>query len=1030
MDFSKPSSGISGAGTSSSPAVECAQPSLTVLSETDELNVGAVPERKVVTRSALLKLITAINGIRITLRNRARLPIDYFIRDIDAAKNSIQTLLGEIVMPDRYPEPVEQLLSEMLRDYRHPDNLNVIARMVECGVGINKLDFLQLSIPAVILSKALSNSPFARDIMLSGANSLIWSESDEYYNILSKYISEEEVDHFISYKNVEVLDDELHSYHLHQEVFKKVVSVILSGVFDETEVCDSKEPSTFIDFLQSESLLRGLSVLTVNIASNSDILEKELSRLDKRKCESLLVLSFLLGQSNLFFMLRHILSDNIDCLYSIGTDGRNFLHIMAIALPSLNEYKHPETPVRALQQYHPDYRAIGSVLNNIGTLANSKDRENRYPLELLYEYACGSFSESNFMGIEHNLVFSRREFLLFYSRPYVIPVSMKILLKSEHIGRSFNWFREFLYLHTSNVVAVKERDYDTYCVLASQVERTGVGRMNSQQFKTLSERIIPFFAQYPGVLSNLEELSELLNIMQSESLPSLFQAVTLSFVKPELKQRLYTSWDSNPRRLNELFIRDNYRLSNNREFNPWHFWAYCLPADYSSTFGKVQHGIALAFQQRVSDFCDKSPPDSLIALPPHWLEVLRQSTDKGVYGRSLYFDRGDGHYRRIKLRKQQNYQVEPWSDFIREQPHLMFFREHKTILGLESALLEPKGLYRLENVKSAISSAGFTREELEGLLELISIEENGAAYVQVFDDDVPGLPYHRYPYDADAQTEDTLEASFAGLLMFARDAGRLISHGFVPPDALSAFHNLFNQRGWIPTPMFSGGDLPGVLLGWNRLNYPNIAPAPVGMRDIADIRLFMELAQTILEFRFTDVSRDEHLAFVRMTVLGQALYGLVINWLRVLHDRHELDYCNTLHIASLKERVTLLAANLMGAAHQVELHTMEEYIRLYFPLEALHRMAMEAAYWCDPCCRYVQDLENNRVPETVYPEHPARQQFYKPTLVANRQLTRFGFVDSLDGQIPDLGYETLPLNHLDSLFWFCIWQGWRFLTKA
>ncbi|WP_257264640.1 hypothetical protein [Endozoicomonas sp. ONNA2] len=85
-----------------------------------------------------------------------------------------------------------------------------------------------------------------------------------------------------------------------------------------------------------------------------------------------------------------------------------------------------------------------------------------------------------------------------------------------------------------------------------------------------------------------------------------------------------------------------------------------------------------------------------------------------------------------------------------------------------------------------------------------------------------------------------MQASFAGIRLFARDAGRLWQHNFQAPDTLSLFRNAADGRAWKPTPFFGMQSLPGTMGEWNARDYPNMAPAPVGMRGWADIRSFVE----------------------------------------------------------------------------------------------------------------------------------------------------------------------------------------------
>lgn len=175
--------------------------------------------------------------------------------------------------------------------------------------------------------------------------------------------------------------------------------------------------------------------------------------------------------------------------------------------------------------------------------------------------------------------------------------------------------------------------------------------------------------------------------------------------------------------------------------------------------------------------------------------------------------------------------------------------------------------------------------------------------------------YHHYPYETDGVEGLSVAASFEGIRLFARDAGRLWQHHFQAPDSLSAFHNTADQRAWIPTPYFGGQSSPGTLGAWNAQDYPNIAPAPVGMRDWADIRAFSEHTKTNFGLRSGfNASSPDIQKQIKVTELGKTFYGLVINWLRVRHDTGDLDYKNPEQMSQLTGELATIAADLFGNA--------------------------------------------------------------------------------------------------------------------
>ncbi|MET4821248.1 hypothetical protein V5J36_003693 [Endozoicomonas sp. NE41] len=274
----------------------------------------------------------------------------------------------------------------------------------------------------------------------------------------------------------------------------------------------------------------------------------------------------------------------------------------------------------------------------------------------------------------------------------------------------------------------------------------------------------------------------------------------------------------------------------------------------------------------------------------------------------------------------------------------------------------------------------------------------------------------------------SVAASFEGIRLFARDAGRLWQHHFQAPDSLSAFHNTADQRAWIPTPYFGGQSSPGTLGAWNAQDYPNIAPAPVGMRDWADIRAFSEHTKTNFGLRSGfNASSPDIQKQIKVTELGKTFYGLVINWLRVRHDTGDLDYKNPEQMSQLTGELATIAADLFGNAFGMDPGQMEAFIRQEFPQEALSRTVLECGYWCDPKCRYVQDAKNRHFPAEVYPDYPeqtTKECFLSPD---TENLTDKGLWRSPKAKGPNLGVNggNFPLIHLDSLFWFAMFTGWK-----
>ncbi len=930
------------------------------------------------------------------------------ITDLDKIINNRMPLAAD------FPESVKTVASELVCRLVFPGNNQALQILAENGVGLKKLTFYHTFPSPLLLKQFLENTDkqTATKIIAENISILILNSKSGYMALLEAYLSKEEIETKVQTVLNAISDGNVNLSHYNQECrfSDDAAPCLLPALFNslhstitKAEAEDCKEGAEEItNIICTKSALTQLCLLQNHSKSHEQLTLAELQKLPVFNREKLLCCSFLLGQGKLFELLSKTLSSppQVILIRHFDKEG-NPLHYLAYAISEDFPHQYPD-----LLTYSPDYDQLMQFIP--ATLwANQKDSTGAFPITLLYKHNKDRFTYRPLLGPDNNLVIARRNCLLKLSAPESLNNCIQSCFMDFLVDIDEKWFYEFLLLY---------RQLQTTEVSVSVHLTEESGRFYNDKSEIYP--IVRFFLEHPDVLRNKQNIRKLMALMQQEKQPLEYQAQVLRVISPDVQKYFLTSLFNTQDKWNETFIEQNYKLFYKiGHFYPWHWLAQ------GEVFEPLSPELPYIapFLEAVKQYQLHLPKDTSPPLPNAWEKELLSCSDVIIYGRSLACPSRDvpTGYRRFKFLKRLPDAIEEWESFIREQPHLAFFRKHRASLGLESALLKPMGVYRMTDSLKKFKTMNLPNETLSG----IAIEPDGSAYVQVLDDDEDTRLYHRYPYDIEGEDGLSITASFEGLRLFARDAARLSREGFQAPDILATFHNSEDVRGWVPTPFFNGRSVPGTLGEWSAQDYPNIAPAPVGVRDWADIRAFCE--HTSANFGVNpwfDSTPAEVQSRLRITEIGKTFYGLVINWLRVRHDTNRLDYKNPQHMTELSEELTLISSELFGIAHGQEPGVIAEKIRSVFPKEALGRTALECGYWCDPNFRYVEDFKSGRFPEEIYPNHPDKDLHGGQLRPDDPHLTSQGIRRSTLAKGPNLGIDTgtMPLCHLDSLFWFCI----------
>ena len=518
--------------------------------------------------------------------------------------------------------------------------------------------------------------------------------------------------------------------------------------------------------------------------------------------------------------------------------------------------------------------------------------------------------------------------------------------------------------------------------------------------------------------------------MQELELSPAFQAVTLLAMEPQIRLELLAIWRENPQRMASLFIDRNFSLAQHYT-GPWLPFLAIMQHDLPEP---VDTTAAVKLERYVEEYSERMGEQTIPDFPPDLMELWQNTEKLDMYGRSIRPGQKRKHLpgtegdsaRNIRLKfRKKDLDPEPWEDFIREQAVLSFAGSPKTAIPLESRLLQAGGVYRLPKARDILSRTCYLPGEFrKPLEESVHINPDGSASVQVLEDSPGTEHYHHYPYLIDPDSGLTRESAFEGIRLYCRDSGKLWRTGIKSPDALGVYHNQAGSTPWNPLPAYAlrreSLFCTSSLCSWNR-QIPDIAHAPAGMRDYQGVIAMGKLPDGIYGERRLDWSDPLDMRRARLIELGKQFYGVTLNWLRVRHDRNELDHQNSGHLKTLCSEMVTLYADLFSSAFDGDVSVWKNSLMNVLPAGTLQQAARECLYWCSPQHPYVADIRSGRFPSEVYPGHN-----HSDLEIQQHDLYEDGFKshpDATGSNLGQTGWGNMTLHHLAAIFWFGVMEG-------
>ncbi|MCL6269471.1 hypothetical protein M3P05_05895 [Sansalvadorimonas sp. 2012CJ34-2] len=423
-------------------------------------------------------------------------------------------------------------------------------------------------------------------------------------------------------------------------------------------------------------------------------------------------------------------------------------------------------------------------------------------------------------------------------------------------------------------------------------------------------------------------------------------------------------------------------------------------------------------------------------LPEHYLPLFHGQNKPKVLGRTLIADHPtwEGRYY-LKLRKLS----ETRSSLTQQATTL---RALNNLGQIESKIPEVLGVFAIPNLPDFLHKSGFPEDEINryfdqllkhnGAIEHLMVEQGwtrgkienqwlkilfgiryGTHSIAELDETIrqvilnafkstdalltripPPLEYERYVYDG-----ETEESIVEGLRLFARDYGRLWKNNVMGPDALSAYHDASAaRRAYLFAPTLRAHHSVGTVDRWadTSTNYPNIGPAPVGMRDAGDTMLLRE-KRLPTEHPYIKYGRPHTLTElndVRIEALAKTAWGTILLFGRSFKEI--LDHNNPERVTWTKMIITELLADLFTESFSLP---RSQWLRIMNEFDLVGQVAREMNYWMAFPSSYVEDTRNGYIPASVYPNWRANRHI--PPYDHPNYLTDEGFMQG--GDSPHLG---------------------------
>ncbi|WP_257267270.1 hypothetical protein, partial [Endozoicomonas sp. ONNA2] len=464
----------------------------------------------------------------------------------------------------------------------------------------------------------------------------------------------------------------------------------------------------------------------------------------------------------------------------------------------------------------------------------------------------------------------------------------------------------------------------------------------------------------------------------------------LRLAPPGHRIHVLNNWLNNPdcaKQRETLFCRAVYPINN---MGCPYIWQMLLSLDKD-------------YQPQENQFdnvWEKSGNSQQWTAPPLTASLSGKPT--GVYGRTLAIQRTDGGWDYLKF----------LSDT--EKPEALATEGNKISLmaaiasqhGLKSSIPQVVGRYRWDQTDLATLIPPAKKAKLEEKCRYIDGQTGYCLHLQSTKD----APYHLYPCDLDPVTN--ADQIFEGLYKYAHDCGVLFSYGLYAPAVMAADHDSVTNRKHHVLSSYVGATSEGRLLQWKKASeHPNVGP--VGMRDFGDTKSIIELGEDYFFSKryqkFLDFEQSEDRAKVAFSELAKNAQGLVLQYALCFQKQFNSGNRATMlnHERNIKTILTIVF-------HKAFPQFTEERVgQAMDEDELLSQAVREVSYWCGHDARFVNDIKQNIIPKSIYPNCSETTNIVDFSIFESRELIPgVGFV-TRDNE-PNLGV-TFGANPLVTL---------------
>ncbi|WP_422451567.1 hypothetical protein [Endozoicomonas sp. ALC066] len=391
--------------------------------------------------------------------------------------------------------------------------------------------------------------------------------------------------------------------------------------------------------------------------------------------------------------------------------------------------------------------------------------------------------------------------------------------------------------------------------------------------------------------------------------------------------------------------------------------------------------------------------------PPPTASLMGQSIE--VCGRTLVIQRTDGGWDYLKFLSD----TEKPEELAKEGNKISLMATIASQHGLKSSIPEVVGRYRWENVQTDLATliSPTIKAKLEEKCRYIDDKTGYCLHLKSTKD----APYHLYPYVLDPVTK--ADQIFEGLYKYAHDCGVLFSCGLYAPEVMAADHDSVTNRKHYVLSSYVDASSEGRMLQWKKASeHPNVGP--VGMRDSGDTKSMHELGEDYFFStrcqKFLDFEKSEDRAKVAFSELAKNAQGLVLQY--ALCFQQQFDSGNRESTLNHEHKIKAILATLF---HKAFPQFTEESIGQAMDENGLLSQAVrELIYWCGHDARFVNDIKQNVIPKSTYPDCPETTNIFDFHIMESRELVPGVGFATRDNQ-PNLGisFGVNPLVTLNAV---------------